>query len=151
MTWGLKLNMDIPWNEKDLNVAIHELSVITAFVDSLPLECDGASRLLHLALDRAKVPHFCMYGSVNYLYDRLLTHFWIEVGPLIIDYRLRAWKGKAWGLVTPHGVFNRQETKVIYGGSNIFFDTNECDLLERVTMATLDREDLSHYPGLKDL
>lgn len=133
---------------KNLNVLIHELTVITAYVNALPVECDGASRLVHMALVRAGVEHKCMFGRVFYPFNGFepyAPHFWISVSPLIIDYRLRMWVGEKWGVINvPHGVFNSQETKIAYSGEPVYFTWRECEILE----ASIKQDIL--YPNLVD-
>lgn len=80
-----------------------QLVELTKAVDDLPVECDGATRILHLILTQNRVKHDSFSGPL----PNGIPHFWIEVdtadGRFAVDYRLRMWLGDD----QPHGVFDR--------------------------------------------
>lgn len=80
-----------------------ELIELTRFVDDLPVECDGATRILHLVLTQRRIKHDSFSGPL----PNGIPHCWIEVdtvdGHFAVDYRLRMWLGAD----QPHGVFDR--------------------------------------------
>lgn len=123
-------------------VTISQLELLTAFVDDLSLECDGVTRLLHLVLHRENIPHVCHVGYIrntanNEVYE---PHFWIELyqSHLIIDYRLRMWKGETWGNVpVPHGVFSWRGLPYDYTGAPVEFTLAECEVVEQMALAEL--------------
>jgi hypothetical protein len=76
---------------------------LTQHVDAQPVECDGATRLVHLALYRQGMAHVCYAGSVIGAKGEVLIdlHFWTEADGFLIDYRCRTPRLPA----APHGVF----------------------------------------------
>lgn len=107
-----------------------ELRSLTQHVDALPLECDGASRLVHLALTRAGVTHQVMTGKVYSGIDTILPiHYWIRVGQFTIDYRARMWMGPN----APHGVFRQRDCPAFaYIGKPTKFYIEGCLVLEKM-------------------
>ena len=111
-----------------------ELENLTVHIDSKAVECDGASRLVHLALLRAGVEHKVMFGSVSYALNQSIPlHYWIEVGEYTIDYRLHYWlTGNL-----PKGVFKVKDHPLLcYTGVEASFSIKSCVAVEMVTSAT---------------
>lgn len=112
------------------------LAKLTAQVDSKPVECDGASRLVHLALLRADIPHRCMSGIVTYSLSQCIPlHHWIEVDDAgatwVIDYRLRPWLD---GENLPTGVFSPDDhPNLIYSGFEMEYSVKSCVVVEMTT------------------
>lgn len=104
-----------------------QLKVATEHIAVLPLECDGKTRLAHLALLRAEVPHKCMSGVVFFGEQVIELHFWIESGPFVVDYHLKPWLGGD----LPCGVFVPGDTPdLIYQGFETQFSISSCVALE---------------------
>jgi len=108
------------------------LKELTEFIDSVPCECDGASRLIHLRLLRQKVPHVCRVGVVIATATdevAIPIHWWIETDGKIIDYRARMWIGED----APHGVFTPESCPAFaYVGEPTEFGLAGCLALEAV-------------------
>lgn len=89
--------------------------------DSLQhLECDGLTQVFHRVLSDQKIQHTVYVGEVTHKSsDRTIPlHFWIEVGDLRVDYRLRMWLGETSDI--PHGVFYKDaEKRVSYLGESV--------------------------------
>ncbi len=88
--------------------------------DSLPLECDGLTRVISFALREAGVSHFAKAGEL--LVDGVRAvpvHFWIEfVDGCLVDYRARMWCGEDDNI--PHGVFRPADfSGVAYRGDAV--------------------------------
>jgi hypothetical protein len=103
------------------------LFMLTQHIDRSQTECDGASRLVHLALTIACIPHTVMCG---YLYHHGLAmvpfHFWFKCGDFVIDYRARMWYGPE----APHGVFETHEyPSFSYAGEPTTFDIRSCQMV----------------------
>jgi hypothetical protein len=107
-----------------------KLVALTHHVDKTATECDGASRLVHLALVRANIPHTVMVGTLSLIRRNALPiHYWIEAGAWLIDYRAQLWFGKN----APHGVFRRKSyPQWSYNGTPTEFSLSGCVLLEKV-------------------
>ncbi len=94
------------------NVLISRLRLLLNPYDSLNhLECDGLTQVLHRILSDENIQHTVNIGEVihkptNYT---IPIHYWINVGDLRIDYRLRMWLGET--LDVPHGVFYQDSEK----------------------------------------
>lgn len=77
------------------------IRALTEHVDALPVECDGATRLVSLALHEAGIE----YSVWNGVIPNGLPHWWVmllcQEGLVRVDYRLRMWLGEN----APHGVF----------------------------------------------
>lgn len=107
------------------------LVALTRHVDQYRVECDGATRIVHLALVRAGVAHECMEG---YVLDRhgdavVQPHYWVEAEDFLIDYRLRLWAGPE----APHGVFLDDEHRGFhYIGEPIELGLAGCMVVEAV-------------------
>jgi hypothetical protein len=69
--------------------------------DSLPLECDGFTRVVTYLLSQAGIEHKVFAGRCRVGTKVVAPHFWIRSGRWTIDYRLRMWAGQN----APHGVF----------------------------------------------
>lgn len=126
-------------NELALQEKIAELKGLTDFVNSLPVECDGASRLIHLALLRAKIEHKVLLGSVDYLGQVVCPHVWIEViyddAVIVIDYRVAEWVNLPPIVrAPPRGVFLKRDfyDRLTYNGSTIWFEISGCLALEKI-------------------
>lgn len=105
--------------------------------DSCDLECDGMTRVLHVVLTRAKIPHTCMVGSVEAFGHEashggsttIPFHLWIILSDgRTVDYRLRMWikapgAGDG-GKGIPHGVFRQEDFP------DIRYEGETCDLEE---------------------
>lgn len=74
-------------------------------VDSLPLECDGASRLISAMLAREGIQHQVHIGTLAVAdVGAIQLHWWIVLHDgQHCDFRARMWLGAAAGV--PHGVF----------------------------------------------
>lgn len=110
-----------------------KLFELTQHIDALPVECDGASRLTHLALHRAGIIHQVMMGTVKHGQMKIPIHWWIQVGKLIIDWRCRMWSGSA----APHGIFLASEhPDYVYSGKPTSFGLDGCLILESLFCQT---------------
>ncbi len=92
--------------------------------DSLPLECDGFSRVATYALTKLGVPHRVMGGYVETPAGVVQPHFWLVLDggdgeAWVVDYRLRMWAGPN----MPHGVF-RPPAGIFYHGEEVSL---QCD------------------------
>lgn len=101
------------------------LEKLTEVVDTLPVECDGATRIVHVLLKRAGVPHDVYMGIVETWEDEYIPlHWWIKVNEFIIDYRARMWLSD--NDEVPHGVFNPDNhPEVEYTGMKVTFSKDE--------------------------
>lgn len=107
------------------------LVALTRHVDQYHVECDGATRIVHLALVRAGVPHVCQQGYVLDAQGDVATppHYWVEAEGFLIDYRLRMYAGPE----APHGVFRADETRGFrYVGEQVGFNLTGCMVVEAV-------------------
>jgi hypothetical protein len=79
--------------------------------DSLPLECDGMSRVLSFKLSQMGVKHAVKQGQLLVDGQRVVPiHQWVELSDgRLVDYRARMWAGVAQDI--PHGIFNPAEFK----------------------------------------
>jgi hypothetical protein len=96
----------------------------TVIADELPkiqnLECDGATRVLHYALDKAGIKHQTYHGLVKFNGKVIPLHYWIELSDgRILDYKLRMWLGAD----APEGIFEQKGIK--YSGVAINLLVNE--------------------------
>lgn len=74
-------------------------------IDSLPLECDGLTRVAATLLRRDGIAHQVYMGAL-YVADvgRIEPHFWVQFPEgLVCDFRARMWLGQADAV--PHGIF----------------------------------------------
>lgn len=103
------------------NTLINRLRLLLNPYDSLKhLECDGLTQVFHRVLSDEKIQHTVNIGQVIHkpTNQMIPIHYWIEVGHLRIDYRLRMWLGKT--LDVPHGVFYKDsEHSVSYLGEPV--------------------------------
>ncbi len=73
--------------------------------DSLPLECDGLSRVISMALQRDGVRHEVNSGSLNIAgIGGIGIHWWITFPDgMVCDFRAKMWLGPS--RQVPHGLF----------------------------------------------
>lgn len=93
---------------------INRLCFLLNPYDSLNhLECDGLTQVFHRILSDEKIQHTVNIGQVTHEPNNhtIPIHYWIEVGALRIDYRLRMWFGDTSDI--PHGVFYKDSEKSI--------------------------------------
>lgn len=113
---------------------LERLQRLTAYVDGCQeLECDGASRIVGLALHRARVPFKMLIGFVTWkaASGRSYTvnpHIWVEALGFVIDYRLRMWTEEE----ADHGVFYPDGDLVYRSVSTLPFDLGVAAVLEDV-------------------
>lgn len=71
------------------------------------LECDGATRVLHYSLTKARISHRCFYGRVFLNEENCIPHhFWISLDDgRLIDCKARMWAGQN----APDGIFKPRE------------------------------------------
>lgn len=108
-----------------------QLVALTRHVDQYHVECDGATRIVHLALVRAGVAHVCQQGYVLDAQGQVAAspHYWVEVDGFFLDYRLRMWAGPE----APHGVFRADEARGFrYIGEQVGFNLAGCMVVEAV-------------------
>lgn len=112
------------------------LTSLTQHVDFVVGECDGITRLVHLALARSGIAHKVYSGWVHVpAGDDIAVHFWAEVEGWIIDYRLRMWAGEQ----APHGVFRKDKfLEYEYVGLPIEWNLRDCELYERIAEVAFD-------------
>lgn len=80
-------------------------------IDAMPLECDGATRVISALLQREGLSHTIEVGELVVAgVGRIPLHWWIRLGQqrtagaaVVIDYRARMWLGD--DSRVPHGVF----------------------------------------------
>lgn len=77
-------------------------------LESLPLECDGMSRVIATLLDREGIDHAMHVGALDVEgVGRMVPHFWVELGEpnqgVIVDFAARMWLGD--NPAVPHGFF----------------------------------------------
>lgn len=95
------VNQDSEWHE--------ELALMLGALDDAPLECDGMSYAISVALGRAGIRHRCALGYVRdeQTGNCVAPHLWIVLADgWIVDFRLRMWLGDEDRI--PHGVFHPQ-------------------------------------------
>lgn len=89
---------------------------------SLPLECDGMTKVIHYLLVKNNIPHMVVFGSVRFNDRNLSPHFWITLQDgFVIDYRLRMWLG----LNAPQGILKPKKEGVTYFGNHISLQVND--------------------------
>lgn len=80
-------------------------------VDAAPVECDGHTLMVSIALSKAGIPHERVVGNVSGQDGcfTLAPHLWINIDGFILDYRLRMWvrilSGADQVAGAPHGIF----------------------------------------------
>lgn len=97
------------WNNE---VLIDRLQLLLNPYDRLNhLECDGLTQVFHRVLSDANIQHTVNVGKVTHKpTNRIIPlHYWIDVGKLRVDYRLRMWLGETSDI--PHGVFYKNSGK----------------------------------------
>ena len=103
------------------SVTINHLSSLLDPYDYLKhLECDGLAQVFHRILTDEQIEHTVNIGKVTYKpTNRIIPiHYWIDVGDVRIDYRLKMWLGET--LDIPHGVFCKgSKSLVCYLGEPI--------------------------------
>lgn len=87
---------------------LHRVESLQAWlskVDAMPLECDGAARVVSALLTREQLAHEVSIGSLAVEgCGEVPLHWWVELpGGIIIDFRARMWLGEH--PAVPHGVF----------------------------------------------
>lgn len=86
-------------------------------LDTLPLECDGMTRVISALLEREGIDHQAYMGSLVVPHvGRIGLHAWIDVeGDPVqrIDLRARMWLGE--DARVPHGVFEPSPAAVYDG------------------------------------
>lgn len=87
-----------------MNFSLEILRALLDELDNASVECDGMCRLVATKLSKAGIPYQAKGGSLAVAGQGISPHFWVEVGPFIIDYRARMWLGEAREDV-PHGIF----------------------------------------------
>lgn len=88
------------------NTLINRLRLLLNPYNSLKhLECDGLTQVFHRILSDEKIKHTVNIGQVTQkpTNHTIPLHYWINVGDLRVDYRLRMWLGETSDV--PHGVF----------------------------------------------
>ena len=105
---------------------------------SLPLECDGMSRVLTYLLHRAGVPHQAYTGSLTIKGRSMPVHFWLVLEDgRHIDYRARMWFGEHDHV--PHGIFNPENyPEVTYEGEPV--DLTVSDLIFQILVSSAERQ-----------
>lgn len=106
----------------DTNLPSYLKTLHQAFllVDDAPLECDGHTMMVSLALSRENIPHQRILGKVYGLDNgfALTPHCWIELDGHILDYRLRMWVrlqlGDEVAAQAPHGIFSDNSSRLRY-------------------------------------
>lgn len=94
------------------------LTDLLAPLDEAPVECDGMCRLIATQLFNSGIPYQAKYGTLTLQGRIVSTHFWIEVGPYLIDFRARMWLGDSHEV--PHGVFPRMKfPTAVYAGADV--------------------------------
>lgn len=95
-----------------------ELEIALYALDDLRMDCAGITMIVSALLQRAKLPHHCMLGSVEHLPSGSLVvpHHWVELDSRYsIDFRLRMWLGDRDDI--PHGLIDAQhERDLLYRG-----------------------------------
>ena len=106
---------------------------LTQHIDRTQTECDGASRLVHLALIRSDIPHTIMCGWVFHRGQAIVPiHYWVKCDDWIIDYRAQMWYGPD----APHGVFKVTDyPSYAYMGEPIAFSLHSCYVVETIEKA----------------
>lgn len=110
-------------NQSDRNseLLINRLQLLLNPYDCLNhLECDGLTQVFHRVLSDENIQHTIYMGQVIHkLCNRTIPlHFWIDIGDLRVDYRLRMWLGETSDV--PHGVFHKSsEQSVFYSGEPV--------------------------------
>lgn len=81
------------------------LAALLAPVDSLPLECDGLTRVISTLFQRDGIPHGVNIGALSVAGVGTIPHHWWIALPngQVCDYRARMWLGKTEQV--PHGIF----------------------------------------------
>ncbi len=88
------------------DILINRLRLLLEPYDSLNhLECDGLTQVFHRVLSDEQVEHTINIGEVIHKPTNrtIPLHYWIDIGDLRVDYRLRMWLGETSDI--PHGVF----------------------------------------------
>lgn len=94
-----------------------EIELMALEISELDIDCNGASDLLSLQLERMGVDHTRMCGMATHTRTgkRVFPHCWLELqGGRIVDVRLKKWLGGRKDI--PHGVFVKRTSAVEYQG-----------------------------------
>lgn len=136
--------------------AKHVIDRIQAWLeplDSLPLECDGMTRVITALLSENGIDHKVMGGHLTDVASvrdhasplgslRSCPHWWIELpSGHLIDYRARMWMGE----VAQHGVFIKDSTHVDY------LNKQEVDMgsLPISVLSIMAMRDLTKHPKIQ--
>jgi hypothetical protein len=95
-------------------VVIERLRALLDPLDSADVECDGMARLVCTVLSREQIEHSSFVGQLQLDGQMVRPHFWVEVGPVLIDYRARMWLGERDDV--PHGVCLKSEIAAVCDG-----------------------------------
>lgn len=101
-------------------------------LETLPLDSERITQVIHYLLDRRNIFHYTFVGSVYWQEQTLTPHAWIELpghrGRFRIDYRLRQFFGPD----APHRLVHMMNSRgVRYRGEEIEWDLGECELVYR--------------------
>ncbi len=103
------------------NVLINRLRFLLNPYDPLKhLECDGLTQVFHRVLSDEQIKHTVNIGEVTHKPTNCIIpiHYWIDVGDVRVDYRLKMWLGETSDV--PHGVFCiDSEKSVSYSGKPV--------------------------------
>lgn len=99
-------------SDRKNELLINRLQLLLNPYDSLShLECDGLTQIFHTVLSDENIQHTVIIGRVIHKSTErtIPLHYWIDVGELRIDYRLRMWLGETSDI--PHGAFCKESEK----------------------------------------
>jgi hypothetical protein len=85
---------------------INRIRLLLDPYDSLKhLECDGLTQVFHRVLSDENIQHTVSIGKVIHKPTKytIPVHYWIDIGDLRVDYRLKMWLGETSDV--PHRVF----------------------------------------------
>jgi len=99
---------------------IERLRALLDPLDGADVECDGMARLVSTVLARERIEHRTFVGQLQLDGQTVRSHFWTEVGPLLIDYRARMWLG--FRDDAPHGVCVKSDLAAQYQGEEFPLD-----------------------------
>lgn len=87
--------------------------------ESLPVECDGMTRIVTYLLKQAGIRHKVMLGRISVEgKGEFEPHYWVELpSGEVVDYRSRMWFGNDRRI--PQGVFRPEGTVVSYDGRSV--------------------------------
>ncbi len=86
------------------------------------LECDGAVRVLHYALNKNNVPHYVFQGTVELDDKKIPLHYWIGLyDGRIVDFKAKMWLGDD----APNGIFFADKSAAKYDGMVVDLPVSE--------------------------